>query len=98
MLGLTSSEFWPLVAASFPPMVGYSTCTTVCGFAYGLKGFYVAGPATLVGSGLSFITLRLLFKRQITSWTSKNEQWQALEQVIVSAHALVHYDALIMPA
>jgi len=85
---------WSSVAASFPPMAGFSTSTTVCGFAYGLEGFYVAGPATLVGSGLSFITLRLL-KRQITSWTSKNQECQALEQVIVIVCFLVlsHYYA-----
>lgn len=72
------------MAASFPPMVGYSTCVTVCGFAYGLKGFFVAGTATIIGSGVAFIILRLLFKRQVAAWASKNEQWKALESVIVS--------------
>lgn len=78
------SNVGPIVVTSLPPMVGYSTCVTVCGFAYGLEGYYVAGPATLVGSGIAFIVLRLLFKRQVGEWTSKNEHWQALEQVIVS--------------
>ncbi|KAF8525348.1 hypothetical protein JB92DRAFT_2877537 [Gautieria morchelliformis] len=73
-----------LVVASFPPVWGTSACLSVCGFAYGLEGIYVAAPATLVGSGLAFIILRLLFKRQVSAWTSKNEKWQALEQVIAA--------------
>jgi hypothetical protein len=48
-----------------------------------MKGYYVAGPATLIGSGLAFIVLRFLFKEQVMAWSSKNEKWQALEQVIV---------------
>jgi len=71
-----------MVVASFPPMVGYSTCITICGFAYGMEGYYVAGPATLIGSGLAFIVLRLLFKEQVMAWSLKNKKWQALEEVI----------------
>jgi golgi apparatus membrane protein TVP38 len=92
-LGLTSSfvccvcfDSWLIVVTSFPPLVGYSTSVSVCGFAYGLEGYYVAGAATLIGSGLAFIVLRFLFKRQVGKWTSKNEKWQALEQVIVSPY------------
>ncbi|KAF8528966.1 Golgi apparatus membrane protein TVP38 [Hysterangium stoloniferum] len=71
-----------MVVASFPPMVGYSTCVSICGFAYGMQGYYVAGPATLIGSGLAFIVLRLLFMERIMAWSLKNEKWQALEEII----------------
>ncbi|KAF8592389.1 Golgi apparatus membrane protein TVP38 [Ramaria rubella] len=73
-----------MVVASFPPLVGYSTCVSVCGFAYGMQGYYVAGPATMLGSGVAFIVLRLLFSRQVAAWSSKHDKWQALEQVIAA--------------
>ena len=73
-----------VVIASFPPLVGYSTCVTLCGFAYGVKGFFIAGPSAVAGSAIVFITLRLAFRKRIRKWALHNEKWQALEAVIVS--------------
>ena len=72
------------VVGSFPPLIGYSTAVTLCGFAYGLKGFLIAAPSTVIGSAIVFVTLRLAFKKKLRSWTSTNKNWTALETVIVS--------------
>ena len=78
-------KYW-VVLTSFPPCIGHTTVVTLCGFAYGLKGFLVAGPASIVRSAIAFVTLRLLFSRRIKKWSSSNEKWQALEAVIVSRY------------
>jgi len=70
------------VVASFPPLVGNVTIISLCGFAYGIKGFFIAAPAAWVGSIIVFSVLRVLFSRRIKQWSSKNEKWQALEAVI----------------
>ncbi|KIJ56629.1 hypothetical protein M422DRAFT_22781 [Sphaerobolus stellatus SS14] len=71
-----------MVLLSFPPMAGYSTCTSLCGFAYGINGFWLAAPATQIGSGVAFIVLRRFFHKRISNWTSSNQKWKALEQAI----------------
>lgn len=56
---------------------------TICGFAYGpFGGLLVAGSGAIIGSALTFVILRLLFKRRIKSWTAQNKRWQAMEAVI----------------
>ena len=65
-------------------MIGHTTLLNLCGFAYGMKGFLIAGPASLVASTIVFIVLRYLFSGVIRSWSEKNETWRALETVIVS--------------
>ncbi|KAL1746280.1 hypothetical protein HDZ31DRAFT_62306 [Schizophyllum fasciatum] len=71
-----------IVAISFPPLVGHTTATTLCGFAYGMKGFFISAAASLIGSGLVFVVLRLLFSRRLKTWASQNDKWQALESVV----------------
>jgi uncharacterized membrane protein YdjX (TVP38/TMEM64 family) len=56
----------------------------LCGFTYGMKGFLVAAPASLVASAVVFIVLRYFFGDGLRSWSEQNETWQALEAVIVS--------------
>ena len=71
------------VVTSFPPLIGYSTTMTLCGFAYGpLGGFAIAAPSALMGSALTFVILRLLFKRRIKNWTQEKPHWLAMQQVI----------------
>ena len=65
-------------------MIGFTTLATLCGFAYGLKGFAIVGPGAIVGSAIVFIVLRLIFRKRVRRWTSENEKWMALEAVIVS--------------
>jgi len=55
------------------------------GFAWGLKGFYIAGPGALTGAGLSFLSLRFLFKRRLAQLQQANTHWRALDQVVVRA-------------
>ncbi|THV08653.1 Golgi apparatus membrane protein TVP38 [Dendrothele bispora CBS 962.96] len=70
-----------IVVVSYPPMIGHTTIATLCGFAYGMKGSIIAIAASVIGSALVFITLRLLFSHRLRHWASKNEKWQALEAV-----------------
>ncbi|KAI0049630.1 Golgi apparatus membrane protein TVP38 [Auriscalpium vulgare] len=71
-----------ILLVSFPPMIGHTTMLNLCGFTYGIKGFAVAGPASLFGSAIVFIVLRYLFSAKLRKWSSSNEKWQALEAVI----------------
>jgi uncharacterized membrane protein YdjX (TVP38/TMEM64 family) len=62
----------------------------LCGFTYGMKGFLIAAPASLVASMVAFITLRYLFGEELRSWSENNEMWQALESVVVSISRPFH--------
>ncbi|KAI0269166.1 Golgi apparatus membrane protein TVP38 [Gloeopeniophorella convolvens] len=69
---------------SIPPMIGHTTMLNLCGFTYGLKGFLVAAPASLVASALVFVVLRYMFSERLRTWSATNEKWQALETVVDS--------------
>ncbi|KAG8960736.1 Tlg2-vesicle protein [Tulasnella sp. 419] len=71
-----------IAITSFPPLVGWSTSVSVCGFAYGLKGWFVAAAGAIIGAAMTFLVLRYFFKKKIRSWTQHNAKWQALEAVI----------------
>ncbi|KAI0693578.1 hypothetical protein BC835DRAFT_1353287 [Cytidiella melzeri] len=71
-----------MTVISFPPCTGFTTSVTLCGFAYGMNGFFVAAAGTLVGSGVVFTVLRWLFSKRLRKWASTNDKWQALEAVI----------------
>lgn len=67
---------------SVPPLVGHTTLTSLCGFAYGMKGFFISALASLVGSAGAFIMLRCLLSERIRQWSAHNDKWQALEAVV----------------
>jgi uncharacterized membrane protein YdjX (TVP38/TMEM64 family) len=69
-------------------MIGHTTLATLSGFAYGMKGFFIASSGSLVGSALAFLVLRLLFGDRIRNWSNSNEKWQALESVVVWSASL----------
>lgn len=71
-----------IVFVSFPPLIGHTTLITLCGFAYGMSGFYIGATASIIGSASAFITLRFLFSERLHAWSSQNEKWQALEEVV----------------
>jgi len=71
-----------IAITSFPPLIGWSTTVTVCGFAYGLDGWYVASIGALFGAAMSFTVLRLMFRERIRAWARQNPRWTALENVI----------------
>ncbi|KAK3709236.1 Tlg2-vesicle protein [Vermiconidia calcicola] len=67
---------------SFPPMIGYSTCVTISGFVYGMKGWFIMSTATVVGSTCSFIISRTVLKDFVSRLTAKNKQFAALSHVL----------------
>ncbi|RDB22457.1 Golgi apparatus membrane protein TVP38 [Hypsizygus marmoreus] len=71
-----------IVLMSFPPLIGHTTLVTLCGFAYGMKGFCIASSASVAGASLVFVVLRLLFSGRLRQWSSHNDKWQALESVV----------------
>lgn len=71
-----------IVCISFPPLIGHTTLVTLCGFAYGLNGIYIAAGASIVGSALVFVVLRFLFSARLRAWSGHNQKWQALESVV----------------
>jgi uncharacterized membrane protein YdjX (TVP38/TMEM64 family) len=64
-------------------MIGHTTMLNLAGFTYGMKGFLVAAPASLIASAVVFLVMRYLSRGGFRSWSQKNEKWQALEAVIV---------------
>ncbi|KZT12803.1 Golgi apparatus membrane protein TVP38 [Laetiporus sulphureus 93-53] len=73
-----------IVFVSFPPCIGHTTLVTLCGYAYGMKGFLIAAGASVLGSAAAFVILRMLFSERLRRWSSSNEKWQALETVVAS--------------
>lgn len=71
-----------MVCISFPPLIGHTTLVTLCGFAYGMEGFYIALAGSIIGSATVFLFLRLMFSERIRAWSAQNEKWQALEAVV----------------
>jgi uncharacterized membrane protein YdjX (TVP38/TMEM64 family) len=78
---------------SIPPLIGHTTLLNLCGFTYGMKGFLLAAPASLVASTVVFVALRYLFSGVLQSWSRKNETWKALEEVIVSSLIVFIYNS-----
>ncbi|KAK7049605.1 Tlg2-vesicle protein [Paramarasmius palmivorus] len=62
--------------------IGHTTLVTLCGFAYGMKGFAIAAIASVLGSALVFVILRSLFAARLRAWSAQNQKWQALEEVV----------------
>ncbi|KAI0036038.1 Golgi apparatus membrane protein TVP38 [Vararia minispora EC-137] len=78
---------WLLLTAMFfvvsiPPMTGHTTMLNLCGFAYGMKGCLIGGPASLIASASVFVMLRFFFSGRLAKWSATNKHWQALESVI----------------
>jgi len=71
-----------MIICSLPPLVGFTTFVSVCGFAWGIKGFLLAGPATFVGAAFSFLLLRFIFKARLKRLSETNDRWRALEEVV----------------
>jgi len=73
-----------LVLISFPPMTGHTTTVTLCGFAYGMKGFFIGLAGSVLGAAFVFVVLRFLFSKRLQKWAATNDKWTALETVAVS--------------
>jgi len=64
-------------------MLGHTTTVTLCGFAYGMKGFYISLAGSALGAAVSFVVLRFLFSKRLRRWSATNDKWTALETVVV---------------
>ncbi|KAF9568959.1 Golgi apparatus membrane protein TVP38 [Agrocybe pediades] len=71
-----------IVCVSFPPLIGHTTLMFLCGFAYGLKGFWIGAVGSISGSAFAFLALRFLFSARLRAWSTQNQKWQALESVV----------------
>ncbi|KAK5116287.1 hypothetical protein LTR85_009259 [Meristemomyces frigidus] len=67
---------------SFPPMIGYSTCVTIAGFVFGMKGWFIVSSATIVGSTCSFLVSRTVLRSFVGKMTEKNKRFAALSLVL----------------
>jgi len=71
-----------MILISFPPMLGHTTIVTLCGFAYGMKGFYLGLAGSVLGAAVAFVVLRFLFSKRLRRWSATNDKWTALETVV----------------
>jgi len=70
-----------MILISFPPMTGHTTTMTLCGFAYGMKGFFIGLAGSVLGAAFVFVVLRFLFSKRLQRWSATNDKWTALETV-----------------
>jgi uncharacterized membrane protein YdjX (TVP38/TMEM64 family) len=71
------------VGTAFPPLIGYSTCVTVAGFVYGFPlGWPIAASATVVGSGIAFLTSRGVAAGYVQRLVGGDRRFVALGQVL----------------
>jgi len=54
---------------------------TLCGFAYGMKGFFIGLAGSVLGAAFAFVVLRFLFAKRLQKWSATNDKWTALETV-----------------
>ncbi|POW09789.1 hypothetical protein PSTT_06606, partial [Puccinia striiformis] len=85
-----------LTLASFPPVIGYGTLTTLCGFTYGwFWGWILASVGSLCGSAISFLILRKNLPR-FQHWLSKQPRFAALRQAVaVKGLPLICFDSTV---
>jgi len=67
---------------SFPPMISHTTTVTLCGFAYGMNGFFLALAGSVLGATVAFVILRFMFSERLRKWSATNDKWTALETVV----------------
>ena len=67
---------------SFPPMIGYSTCVTIAGFVFGMKGWFIISTASVVGATCAFLVSRTVLRDFVSRLTEKNQRFAALSLVL----------------
>ncbi|KAF2482601.1 hypothetical protein BDY17DRAFT_298787 [Neohortaea acidophila] len=74
---------WALTfVVSFPPLIGFTSCVTMAGFVYGMKGWFIIASATVVGSTCAFILSRTVLRNFVNRLTEKNKRFAALSLVL----------------
>jgi uncharacterized membrane protein YdjX (TVP38/TMEM64 family) len=71
---------WALTfICAFPPIIGYSTAVTVCGFVYGFpNGWFIAATATVIGSLASFVASRTVLSKYVHRLVGGDKRFEAL--------------------
>lgn len=75
--------FGLIVLISFPPLIGYSTLSSLCGMMYGFPGGWpLLASATLIGSTISFLTFRYLLSGFASRLAHSNRKFAALTKTM----------------
>ncbi|KAJ5086767.1 hypothetical protein NUU61_008074 [Penicillium alfredii] len=78
--GLVALILWICIfLVSFPPLVGWSTLGTMCGFIFGVwKGWLIYATATVLGSTCSFIVSRTILSSFVNRLMERDKRFAAL--------------------
>lgn len=75
--------FFLVFATSFPPIIGYSTASTIAGFVYGFPwGWPIVASACTLGSLCAFIASRTIFSNYVHRMVGQDHRFVALGQVL----------------
>lgn len=70
--------FGLIVLISFPPLLGFSMLSSLCGMMYGYWGWLLLAFSTIVGSLVSFLACRYLFQDYAQRLARSNQKFAAL--------------------
>lgn len=67
----------------FPPLIGYSALSMLCGMVYGFPGGWpLLASATVLGSLASFLVFRFLLRNQAERMVQHNEKFRAFAEIL----------------
>lgn len=68
---------------SFPPLIGYGTCITLCGFAFGLRlGWIIAAGGCVAGGLSAFVLGRTILSPLFASLLSRDKVFIGLSRAV----------------
>lgn len=69
--------------SAFPPLIGYSSTTTIAGFVYGFpNGWFIAATSTVAGSTASFLASRTILSQYVQRLIGQDKRFEALAQTL----------------
>jgi len=69
---------WAIIfLTAFPPIIGYSTALTLAGFVFGMKGWFIAASANIVGSFVSFLACRTILSSYVHKLIGEDKRFHA---------------------
>lgn len=75
--------FLLVFVTAFPPIIGYSTATTIAGFVYGFPlGWPIVAAACTAGSTCAFLASRTILSKPVDRMVGKDPRFVALGQVL----------------
>lgn len=67
----------------FPPLIGYSALSMLCGMVFGFPGGWpLLASATILGSLASFLVFRFLFQHRAEQLVQHNEKFRAFAEIL----------------